>query len=69
MKKVILNTLIVSDDDLECKNDKTTLTDLNLNSLSFNLDDINQFNLIIYKGVKGTKVLKSDYFRTGRVVN
>ena len=33
MNKVKLDTLIVNDDDLECKNDKTTLTDLNLSNL------------------------------------
>lgn len=68
MKVLKLETLIVDDNDLECKNDKTSLTDLNLNNLNFKFEDIERFELIIYRGTKGTKVLKSSYFRTGKIV-
>ena len=67
MNKVKLDTLIVNDDDLECRNDKTTLTDLNLSNLNFNLDDVERFDLIVYKGKKGTKILKSRYFKIGKI--
>jgi hypothetical protein len=68
MKVLKLETLIVDDNDLECKNDKTSLTDLSLNNLNFKFEDIERFELIIYRGTKGTKVLKSSYFRTGKIV-
>lgn len=67
MKKVELVTLIVDDNDLECKNDKTTITDLNLNSLNFRYEDVEKFDLIVYKGKKGTKILKSKYFKIGKI--
>lgn len=67
MIKLEIKTLIVDDNDLECKNDKTTLTELSLNNLSFNIEDIEMFELIIYRGKKGTKILKSNYFRTGKI--
>ena len=68
MNRKNISVLIVDDNDLECKNDKTTLSDLNLNNLNFKFEDIKEFELIVYKGKKGTKILKSDYFRTGKVV-
>ena len=67
MKRVELATLIVDDNDLECKNDKTTITDLNLNSLNFRYEDVEKFDLIVYKGKKGTKILKSKYFKIGKI--
>lgn len=67
MKKIELATLIVDDNDLECKNDKTTITDLNLNSLNFRYEDVEKFDLIVYKGKKGTKILKSKYFKIGKI--
>lgn len=67
MKKIELVTLIVDDNDLECKNDKTTITDLNLNSLNFIYEDVEKFDLIVYKGKKGTKILKSKYFKIGKI--
>lgn len=68
MIKTSLLTLIVDDNDLECKNDKTTLTDLSLNSLNFKLEDIEKFDLIVYRGKKGSKILKSNHFRSGKIV-
>ena len=67
MNKILINALMVNDDDLECKNDKTTLTDLNLNNLNFKLEDIEGFDLIVYRGKKGTKILKSNYFKVGKI--
>ena len=67
MERRILNTIILSDDDLDCKENKVTLTDLSFNHLGINLEDLSKFDLVVYKGKKGTKILRSNCFRSGRV--
>ena len=55
-----LETLIVGDDDLECKCKKENLSldDLNLTHVGFLVQDLEKFDLIVYKGQRGQKVLK-----------
>lgn len=55
-----LNTLIVNDDDLECECKKKDLdiNSINITHLGFRVNDLDSYDLIIYKGVKGTKIIK-----------
>ena len=59
--------LLVDDEDLNCEDKNITLTDLNLLNLSFNSEDLKPFDLIVYKGKKGTKILRSRYFKSGKI--
>ena len=67
MKKIKMKSLLVNDNDLECNCENLTLTDMSLCNVSFNEDDLKDYNLVIYVGSKGQKILKADYFRTGIV--
>lgn len=67
MERKSVKLLLVNDEDLNCEDKKVTLTDLKLENLTFKAEDIINFNLIVYKGKKGTKILKSDFFRTGKI--
>ena len=58
MNRKTLNTLIVDDYDLDCKKTEPTLEDIELSSLGFVLPDLEKFDLIVYKGKLGKKVLK-----------
>lgn len=58
----MINTLIVNDDDLECNCSSITLENLNLSNVSFNAVTLDRFDLVVYKGNKGMKVLKSKFF-------
>lgn len=60
MKKLLLKTLIVDDNDFECpdRNKKITFDDINIHTLSFKDSDIKSFSLILYKGKFGTKIIK-----------
>lgn len=69
MKKLNIKTLILDDNDLECSAKTITLSDLSLSHVSFKIDDLKDYELIIYFGKKGTKILKSNYFRTGKIKN
>lgn len=67
MDRKSIKMLIVDDEDLNCEDKKITLTDLNLLNLSFNPEDLKPFDLIVYKGKKGTKILRSRYFKSGKI--
>lgn len=58
----MLSTLIVNDDDLECRKGKEKkeikLEDIKLSSVGFVMSDLEKFNLIVYKGRLGKKVLR-----------
>ena len=53
-----MNTLIVDDNDLNCKCEGLTLDEINLGKVGFVNVDLNKFDLIIYKGSRGKKILK-----------
>lgn len=60
MNRRVLNTLIVDDNDLDCKKKSTeiTLDDINLGSLGFIAQDLEKYDLIIYQGTRGRKILR-----------
>ena len=62
MERRTLSTLIVNDDDLECRKGKEEkeikLEDIKLSSVGFVTSDLEKFDLIVYKGRLGKKVLR-----------
>lgn len=60
MKRIVLQTLVVDDNDLDCKKSKEEMTveDIKLESLGFILSDLDKYDLIVYKGRLGKKVLR-----------
>lgn len=68
MERRSLNTLIVEDSDLDCNCDKVTLDNMTVVNLGFLPGDIEKFDLIIYEGTRGTKILKSKYTGNGKLV-
>jgi hypothetical protein len=62
MERRTLSTLIVNDDDLECRKGKEKkeikLEDIKLSSVGFVMSDLEKFDLIVYKGRLGKKVLR-----------
>ena len=60
MDRKLLNTLIVNDNDLECRKEEKeiTLDDIKLSSVGFKATDLEKFDIIVYKGKLGKKALK-----------
>ena len=60
MDRTLLNTLIVNDNDLECRKEEKeiTLDDIKLSSVGFKAADLEKFDIIVYKGKLGKKALK-----------
>lgn len=66
LKKVI--TLLIGDSELECNCKDKTIDDINISMVAFSPDTLKNYDLIIYSGSKGTKIVKSTYTMTGKVV-
>ncbi len=64
----IVKTLLVGDDELECNCKDKTIDDINISMLSFSPDDLKKYDLILYSGSKGTKLIKSTYTKTGKII-
>ena len=60
MTRKDVKVLIVDDQDLDCKKKKEeiTLEDIGINSVGFLLSDLDRYDIIIYKGRLGKKVLR-----------
>ena len=55
-----VKVLIVDDQDLDCrkKKEEITLEDIGINNVGFLLSDLEKYDIIIYKGRLGKKILR-----------
>jgi len=67
MERRMINLLIVNDDDLECDCKETTLENLTISSVGFRLPDIERFDMVVYKGKRGEKILRSNCTKLGKI--
>ena len=58
MERRVMNTLVLGDTDMNCDCKDKTLEDLNITMIGLNLSSLDKFDLIVYKGNKGTKILR-----------
>lgn len=63
-----IGALLIGDDELECNCKDKTIDDINISMVAFSPDTLKKYDLIIYSGSKGTKIVKSTYTMTGKVV-
>jgi hypothetical protein len=63
-----VGALLIGDDELECNCKDKTIDDINISMIAFSPDTLKKYDLIIYSGSKGTKIVKSTYTMTGKVV-
>lgn len=63
-----MKTLFIDDNDLNCKCEDLTLGELNITHVGFSSSLLDTFDMVIYSGKKGTKIIKSKYTKTGKVV-
>lgn len=57
-----IKLLILDDNDLNCDCPNKVLSSLTLRDTNFNPADLIKYDLIVYRGLKGTKILKSTFF-------
>ena len=60
MLRKSISVLIVDDQDMDCKKklEDRTLEDIKLSSVGFLLSDLEKYDLIVYKGKLGQKILR-----------
>ena len=58
MERRVMNTLILGDEDMNCDCKDKTINDLNITMIGLNLSSLDKFDLIIYRGNKGVKILR-----------
>lgn len=68
MKKYNLKLLILNDDDMNCDSKNTDINKLKLEDIGLSMFAIQQYDLVIYEGVKGSKILKSKYTKKGIIL-
>ena len=64
----VINTLLIGDNELECNCKDKTIDDINITMIGLNPNDLKKYDLILYSGSKGTKIIKSTYTKTGKVI-
>ena len=62
MERRMINTLIVNDQDLNCNCDSLTLEEITISKLGFVNADLDKFDLIVYKGKRGSKVIRTKFW-------
>lgn len=67
MDRRVANVLIVNDDDLNCDCSSKTIDDISIINVGFSIGVLDKFEMVIYKGSKGTKILKSSFTKTGTI--
>lgn len=63
-----INLLVLSDEDMNCDTKKKGLSDMSLQNIGFSMFAIKDYDLIIYEGQKGSKILKSKYTKKGEII-
>ena len=58
MERISVLTLLVDDNDLECRKKEPTLADIKVEVLGFIASDLDKYDMIVYKGRLGTKTLR-----------
>lgn len=52
--------LVVNDDDLDCTKEERTLEDITIDKVGFSVSSLSSFQIVIYKGKLGKKVLRAN---------
>lgn len=62
-----INLLILSDEDMNCDSSSQDITKMGLDNIGFSMLAIKDYDIIIYEGKKGSKILKSSYTKKGEI--
>jgi hypothetical protein len=67
MQRETVKLLLVNDDDMNCDISKDTIDTMNLGNVGFSLKVLDQYDMVVYVGAKGSKILKSKYTPLGLI--
>ena len=67
MEQANVKLLVVNDDDMNCDISKDTIDSMNLGNVGFSNLVLDKYDMVIYVGAKGSKILKSRYTPLGLI--
>ena len=67
MNQANVKLLVVNDDDMNCDIAKDTVETMNLGNVGFSDLVLNKYDMVIYVGAKGAKILKSKHTPLGLI--
>ena len=68
MKKQNIKLLILDDADMNCDSKTDDLDKIGLENIGFSMLAILGYDMVVYEGTKGSKILKSRYTNKGKIV-
>lgn len=68
MRKQNIKLLILDDDDMNCDSKTADLDKMGLENIGFSMFAIQGYDMVVYEGAKGSKILKSRYTKKGKIV-
>lgn len=68
MKKQNIKLLILDDADMNCDSKTADLDKMGLENIGFSMLAIQGYDMVVYEGTKGSKILKSKYTKKGKIV-
>lgn len=62
-----INLLLLSDEDMNCDSSTQDLSKMSLDNIGFSMLAIKDYDIVVYEGKKGSKILKSKYTKKGEI--
>ena len=67
MERANIKLLIVNDHDMNCDISKNTIDSMSIVNVGFVMSDLEKYDMIVYIGAKGSKILKSKFTPLGKI--
>ena len=67
MEQASVKLLVVNDDDMNCDIAKDTIETMNLGNVGFSNLVLDKYDMVVYVGAKGSKILKSRHTPLGLI--
>lgn len=68
MNKKQITLLVLDDNDMNCDSKDLELEKLDLNNAGLSMLVLQNYDLVVYQGSKGSKILKSKYTKKGIIL-
>ena len=59
---------ILNDEDMNCDSKNSSIDNMGVENIGLSMFAIQDYDLVIYEGTKGSKILKSKYTKKGKIL-
>ena len=68
LKRANIKLLILNDEDMNCDSRNSSIDNMGVENIGLSMFAIQDYDLVIYEGAKGSKILKSKYTKKGKIL-